>query len=896
MDDQQSARSAWPDPPAYYKRYTQDNVDLLKVAKTTGVFPEMAISTPSVPEFQLQDLEPPSPPTDEYTVFDQKWQIDDHLPTLDELGVKQLFPETPIDRVQELKRLNRSLIVQFLDLLDVLVNNPEEFGNSIENISTIFINMHHILNAYRPHQARETLRLLMENQLARKREQTAELRARPATAKVSFSKFKELGVAPGKWAQIDTPTLKSYFCSLWPADIPRDHVEINTFIQLCSNNITNQVPRIIPVDTYSTAINVVLSYNLNKNITEEYQLSNFGFVFDRATDQQKNMYIRNLVDGIIVKKDTILSKSLMLSIKVISTYPENCTVLISPASRVTLVDNKSDTSDQVLELEKSLETMSLAGEDIGNIGKENHISSLQKAYQALFEVVCFPFLYKDWVEKLNIECPKGVLLYGPPGVGKTFLVSSIAKRCNAKMFIIQGPEIFGPFIGESEERLRAKFTEAREYAIRENVPVILFIDEIDALTPRRDNSQSHENRMVAQLLTLMDGVKSRGRLIIVGATNRPNSIDPALRRPGRFDREISMEPPNAEDRYALFQAQLNKMPLDSAVDIEILSIMTNGYVAADINAMCREAAMAAVQRASKHSDIEVLVTMSDFKSAFATVGPSMQRGFQVQVEKMKWDDVGGLEDVKKRLKQAVEWPLLYKNSFKRLGLKPPRGILLYGPPGCSKTTLVKVIASSANVAFLSINGAQLYSPFVVRTTFQKARASAPSIIFLDETEAIVGKRNMGNGGSSGDSVQERVLSTLLNEMDGVESAESVLVVGATNRPDMLDAALMRPGRFDQAVYVPPPDEHSRYEILKIHTKHMPLSSDIDLMDIASRTNYYTGADLQNICRESAMEALRSNKLASDVTMANFNKSLATIPPSLNAESVKEYSKKPHSAD
>ncbi|GAA5806195.1 hypothetical protein HPULCUR_011726 [Helicostylum pulchrum] len=727
-------------------------------------------------------------------------------------------------------------------------------------------------------------------------------KSRPATAKVSFSKLKELGIAPGKWVQIDTPTLKSYFCSLWPADIPRDHVEINTFIQLCSNNVTNQVPRIIPVDTYSTAIKVVLSYNLNKNITEEYQLSNFGFIFDRATDQQKNMYIRNLVDGNIVKKDTVLSKSPMFSIKVISTYPENCTVLISPASRVALMDSKTDTSDQVLELEKSLETMSLAGEEIGNIGKENHISSLQKAYQALFEVVCFPFLYKDWVEKLNIECPKGVLLYGPPGVGKTFLVSSIAKRCNAKMFIIQGPEIFGPFIGESEEKLRAKFTEAREYAIRENVPVILFIDEIDALTPRRDSSQSHENRMVAQLLTLMDGVKSRGRLIIVGATNRPNSIDPALRRPGRFDREISMDPPNAEDRHALFQAQLNKMPLDSTVDIETLSVMTNGYVAADINAVCRESAMAAVQRASKHSDSEVLVTMSDFKSAFATVGPSMQRGFQVQVEKMKWDDVGGLEDVKKRLKQAVEWPLLYKDSFKKLGLKPPRGILLYGPPGCSKTTLVKVIASSANVAFLSINGAQLYSPFVgdsekiVRTTFQKARASAPSIIFLDETEAIVGKRNMGNGGSSGDSVQERVLSTLLNEMDGVESAESVLVVGATNRPDMLDAALMRPGRFDQAVYVPPPDEHSRCEILKIHTKHMPLSPDVDLMDIASRTNYYTGADLQNICRESAMEALRSNKLASDVTMANFNKSLATIPPSLNAESIKEYSKKPHSAD
>ncbi|KAI7903084.1 P-loop containing nucleoside triphosphate hydrolase protein [Cokeromyces recurvatus] len=489
------------------------------------------------------------------------------------------------------------------------------------------------------------------------------------------------------------------------------------------------------------------------------------------------------------------------------------------------------------------------------------ISSLEKAYKALYEVVCFPFLYKEWIMKLGIECPKGVLLYGPPGVGKTFLVSTMSKQCNAELFIIQGPE--------------------------------------DALTPRRDNSQSHENRMVAQLLTLMDGVKSRGKLIVVGATNRPNSIDPALRRPGRFDREIHMEPPNIADRHALFKLQTNKMPLDDTVDLDTLSAMTNGYVAADINSMCRQAAMFAVQRASKQKDTEVFVNMSDFKSAFSIVGPSMQRGFQVQVDKKNWTDVGGLEEVKKRLKQAVEWPLLYKDAFKRLGLKPPRGILLYGPPGCSKTTLVKVIASSANVAFLSINGAQLYSPFVgdsekiVRTTFQKARASAPAIIFLDETEAIVGKRDMGNGGSSGDSVQERVLSTLLNEMDGVESAESVLVVGATNRPDMLDAALMRPGRFDQAIYVPPPDEKARLEILKIHTKHMPLSEDVNLEDIAHRTNFYTGADLQNVCREAAMETLRSFQTAACVNMINFNKSLATIPASLNEESIKMYSKKPH---
>ncbi|KAI8092162.1 P-loop containing nucleoside triphosphate hydrolase protein [Gilbertella persicaria] len=593
-----------------------------------------------------------------------------------------------------------------------------------------------------------------------------------------------------------------------------------------------------------------------------------------------------MIDNHVLECSASISTPL-LSIKVVSVYPESTPVLLSSATLVTLTEES-----QTNGLEKAVQSMS--------IDDNQAISSFEKAYKTLYEVVCFPFLYRDWVSKLGIECPKGVLLYGPPGVGKTFLVSCVAKKCNAKLFVINGSELFGPLVGESEEKLRNIFSQAREHAVKQDEPVVLFIDEIDALTPKRDQSQSHENRMVAQLLTLMDGVKSRGKLVVVGATNRPNAIDPALRRPGRFDREIHMEPPNVSDRHSLFKAQIDKMPLDESIDIDTLANMTNGYVAADINSVCREAAMHAIQRANREN--HVLVNMMDFKAAFSVVGPSMQRGFQVQVDKMKWEDVGGLEDVKKRLKQAVEWPLLYKDSFKRLGLKPPRGILLYGPPGCSKTTLVKVIASSANVAFLSINGAQLYSPFVgdsekiVRTTFQKARASAPAIIFLDETEAIVGKRNMGNGGSSGDSVQERVLSTLLNEMDGVESADSVLVVGATNRPDMLDAALMRPGRFDQAVYVPPPDEKARFEILKIHTRNMPLASDVNLLEIASKTHCYTGADLQNVCREAAMVALRTLNTAVDVTMSDFNKSLATIPPSLNEEAIKTYSKKPHSSE
>ncbi|KAI8641023.1 P-loop containing nucleoside triphosphate hydrolase protein [Parasitella parasitica] len=718
---------------------------------------------------------------------------------------------------------------------------------------------------------------------------------KPGIANVSFQRLAKLAIQPGTWVKVFDEQSKVYHCSIWPADIPDNLTLVNKFIQYEADEAESGT--IKPIDKVVTAIKADLTYRVNTEATDEQQLIEFGFVFDRATAAQRISYVRGIVDSNVICKGAIIRKSPIFSIEVTCTYPDESPVFLASASMVNLVNGNRSDQGQVCELEKSVEALSLAPD----FAKTNNTSSLQKAYIGLYEVVCFPFLYKDWINQLGIECPKGVLLYGPPGVGKTFLVLSIARQCKAKMFTIQGPEVFGPFIGESEKKLRAKFTDAKDYAISKNVPVILFIDEIDALTPKRDNAQSHENRMVAQLLTLMDGIESRGRLVIVGATNRPNSIDPALRRPGRFDREIHMEPPSVMDRLALLKAQTAKLPLDSSVDMETLASMTNGYVAADINSMCREAAMSAVQRASKEKDPKVIVGMVDFKLAFAAIGPSMTRGFQVQVDQMKWDDVGGLEDVKKRLKQAVEWPLLYKESFHRLGLKPPRGILLYGPPGCSKTTLVKVIASSANVSFLSINGAQLYSPFVgdsekaVRTIFQKARASAPAIIFLDETEAIVGKRNLGDGGSSGDSVQERLLSTLLNEMDGVENAESILVVGATNRPDMLDAALMRPGRFDQALYVPPPDEKARLEILKIHTKHMPIDANVDLLDIAKRTKYYTGADLQNVCREAAMVTLRSINTGANVTMSDFNKSVSTIPPSLKEESIKLYSKKPHSS-
>ncbi|CAO3609344.1 unnamed protein product [Cunninghamella echinulata] len=617
--------------------------------------------------------------------------------------------------------------------------------------------------------------------------------------------------------------------------------------------------------------------------------------------------LRYFIDGMVVTNGVTLCRSSVsssvLSVKIVSTYPENSPVILTTATRIKIIskdqiNDKQNTVDQLDDAMKKMKIsrFSTTQSKENKVINENKPNGLEKAYDSLLEMVSYPFVYQNWIGHLGIECPKGILLYGPPGVGKTFLVSSIAKYCHAHLVVIQGPELYGPYVGESEEKLRNRFQYAQQLSLDTQQPVILFIDEIDSLTPHREQSQSHENRMVAQLLTLMDGVKARGKLVVVGATNRPNAIDPALRRPGRFDREINVDAPDTNTRYKLLSSQLKTVPLHSSVNIDQLSQWTNGYVAADITSLCREAALNAVRRNQLAKDQSIHVVMEDFKIAIGKVGPSMQRGYEINIEKTNWDDIGGLKEVKKKLKQAVEWPLVYKDTFIRLGLKPPRGILLYGPPGCSKTTLVKVIASISGASFLSINGAQLYSPYVgdsekvVRTIFQKARASAPAIIFLDETEAIVGKRNMGNGGSNGggDSVQERILSTLLNEMDGVETAESVLVVGATNRPDMLDAALMRPGRFDKLIYVPPPDYEARLEILQIHTRKMPLENDVNLKAISLMTDMYTGADLQNVCREAAMMALRRDPQTNNVMMSDFEESLATIPPSITTKMLESY--------
>ncbi|KAI9099483.1 P-loop containing nucleoside triphosphate hydrolase protein [Phlyctochytrium arcticum] len=604
--------------------------------------------------------------------------------------------------------------------------------------------------------------------------------------------------------------------------------------------------------------------------------------------------VRSSIIGFVVSPGAVVCTTgtdRALEVKIHSCDPSDIPAIITKETRVEL---RNDDTEDMDNLSTAISKLELASPP-PNLNLKP-LAGLEQAYHGLVEITLFYTRYGHYIDELRLRPPQGVLLHGPPGTGKTFLVSRVAKDCNALLIALNGPDVQGSAMGETEENLRKLFSDAQQKANSGSRPVILFIDEIDALVPRRKEASSSENRTVAQMLTLMDGIESRGKLVVVGATNFPNNIDPALRRPGRLEREVAIDVPGEGAREAILRSLTGRLPIAGDVDFAKLAVRTNGYVAADLVALCREAAMGAAQQSLGDAAVES-ISATHFDSALGMVVPSTQRGETVNVDvKLSWDDIGGLEEVKHRLRQAVEWPLLYRDSFKLLGLKPPRGVLLYGPPGCSKTTLVKVIAATSGATFLSLNGAQMYSPFVgdselaVRNTFERARRGAPSVVFFDEVDAIVGKRGLGSGGSGkGDTVQERLLSTLLNEMDGVESADNVLVVGATNRPDMVDAALMRPGRFDRVIYVPPPDAAARLHILQIHTKKMPLAPDLDLHDIAThRTERFSGADLQSVCREAAMEALRSHREADVVMLRHFEAALATVKASLSIEMLKQY--------
>jgi transitional endoplasmic reticulum ATPase len=527
------------------------------------------------------------------------------------------------------------------------------------------------------------------------------------------------------------------------------------------------------------------------------------------------------------------------------------------------------------------------------------IGGIREVVHKVREMIELPLRHPELFERLGIEPPKGVMLYGPPGTGKTLLAKAVANESGANFISLSGPEIMSKWYGQSEENLRKIFEEAEK-----NAPSIIFVDEIDAIAPKREEVTGEvERRVVSQLLTLMDGLKKRGKVIVIAATNRPNAVDPALRRGGRFDREIELPVPNRNGRLEILKIHTRSMPLDKDVDLNWLADITYGYVGADIWALAKEAAMSVLRRVlpeikwreekelPKEIIEKLIVKKSDFENALHMVEPSAMREVLVEIPKVKWSDIGGLEEVKQALKEMVEWPLKNSESFEKLGISPPRGILLYGPPGTGKTLLAKAVANESGANFISIKGPEVLTMWVgeserkIRELFRRARQVAPCIIFLDEIDALAPKR----GSYAGTRVTETVVSQLLSEMSGLEELKGVVVIAATNRPDIVDSALLRPGRLDRQILVPAPDEETRHEIFKVHTKNMPIK-DINLKELAKKTEGFSGADIEALCREAAMSALRENMKAKEVKKKHFEEALKNAVPSLTKEVQDHYQK------
>jgi len=525
------------------------------------------------------------------------------------------------------------------------------------------------------------------------------------------------------------------------------------------------------------------------------------------------------------------------------------------------------------------------------------IGGLKDEIDKVREMVELPLKHPEIFERLGIEPPKGVLLHGPPGTGKTLLAKAVANETNSHFILINGPEIMSKFYGESESNLRKKFEEAEKSA-----PSIIFIDEIDAIASKREESRGEvERRVVAQLLALMDGLNARGKVVVIAATNIPNSIDIALRRPGRFDREIEIGVPGKQGRLDVLKIHTRNMPLAKNVNLKEIADKTYGFVGADLAALTKEAAMIVLRRILpdlklKEKNIipkEILeklkITKKDFARALGIVRPSALREVLVEIPDIKWTDIGGLEDVKQELKEAVEWPLKNPESFKNLGVKPPKGVLIYGAPGTGKTLLAKAVANESDANFILVKGPEMLSKWVgesekaVRAVFKKARQTAPTIIFFDEIDSIAPRRGI----SSDSHVTERVVNQILTEMDGLENLQDVIVIAATNRPDMLDTALLRPGRFDRIILCPAPDKKTREEIFKVHTKGMPLK-DVKIDELAEKTEGYAGSDIEAICREAAIFALRKNIKADKIGMDNFEKALKKVRPSITKDIEKAY--------
>jgi transitional endoplasmic reticulum ATPase len=552
----------------------------------------------------------------------------------------------------------------------------------------------------------------------------------------------------------------------------------------------------------------------------------------------------------------------------------------------------------IIVAEETVEGLALDTEDGSVTVTYEDVGGLDDELEQVREMVELPMRYPELFQRLYIDPPRGLLLHGPPGTGKTLITKAVAGEIDAFFTTISGPEITSAHYGETEEQLREIFEEAEA-----NAPAIVFIDEVDAIAPKREESGDIERRVVGQLLSLMDGLGERRRVAVIGTTNRVDAVDPALRRPGRFDRELEIGVPDEEGRKEILGIHTRGMPLGADIDLGTYAENTHGFVGADIENLVKESAMCALRRVRpdlnpefEEVDAAVLnslhVTDADVREALKGIEPSALREVFVEVPDVSWDDVGGLEATKERLRETIEWPLSYPDAFERVDLRPAKGVLLHGPPGTGKTLLAKAVANEAQSNFVSIKGPELLDKYVgesekgVREVFSKARENAPTVIFFDEIDAMAGERGEGAGDAG---VGERVVSQLLTELDGLEDLEDVVVVAATNRPDLIDDALVRPGRLDRHVHVSVPDEEARREIFGVHTRQKPLADGVDLVDIAERTDGYVGADIEAVCREAATAAVReyvhsaTEEGAADVetiylTLEHFERGLGEVEP------------------
>ena len=684
-------------------------------------------------------------------------------------------------------------------------------------------------------------------------------------ARIDQHTMQKLGISAGDVIEICGKRTTSAIA--WPAyseDQNRDLLRIDGFTRKNAGVAINEYV-LVRSAKVKTAMSLALApVDMRLNVDEDFT----NFVRNRLME-------RTLVEG-----DTTLVMMLghAIPFTVTKTRPHGI-VKVTAETKLTILNEPAPEG-------KGLPRTTY--EDVGGLHEE---------IQRVREMVELPLRHPELFQRLGIETPKGVLLHGPPGCGKTLLARAVANESEANFFSINGPEIMSKFYGESEARLREIFQQAQQ-----NAPSIIFIDELDAIAPKREEVTGEvERRVVAQLLALMDGLSGRGNVIVIGATNRPGALDPALRRPGRFDREIEIGVPDKQGRYEVIQIHTRGMPL-ADVDLKKLADMTHGYTGADLSALGRETAMKALRRYLPQINLEeerippsvlekMEVNMEDFINAYKEITPTAMREVYIEIPSTHWEDIGGLEEVKQDLKEAVEWPLKTPEIFTRLGIRPPKGILLFGPPGCGKTLLARAVATESEANFITIKGPEIFSKWVgesekaIREVFRKARMAAPAVIFFDELDSLLPRRGPGFSDSG---VSERVISQLLTEMDGIVTLEDIVVIAATNRPDIVDPAVLRPGRFDRLIYVPEPDEKSRLQIFKLYTKDMPLAKDVNLANLASSTKNYSGADIAAICREAAMFALRKDVNAKEVGTTDFEEGKKRIGPSISVDMEKWY--------